>query len=79
MIWLTIAWTLAFFFAYLFACKGHFSAWWGTGFDHLEHCVNTMAVLYAMAVTDFLADVVIIVLPLPMVITLESFQLSHAN
>ena len=79
MIWFTVAWTLAFSLAFLFACKGHFSAWWGSGNNFLEQCVNTLALLYPMAITDFLMDVVIIVLPLPMVSISDLFPLSRSD
>lgn len=61
------AWTIAFFFTFLFACRGDFSAWWHSAISLMTHCPNTILMLYGLAVSDFATDVIIVLLPVPMV------------
>ena len=61
------AWSIAFFFGFFFACKGHFAAWWGSVIDLTTKCVKTFTMLYALAISDFLTDAFTILLPLPLV------------
>ena len=68
------AWTIGFFLAFLFACKGDFAAWWGSIVDFMTTCVDTMMLLYAFAISDVVTDIVVLLLPLPMVCSL---WLSH--
>lgn len=65
---LITAWMLAFFFALLLACKaysGEWSAWWGSITDLTTKCVETEKLETALVVTDFLTDVLILLLPIP--------------
>ena len=64
---IVISWTIGFFFACLFACKGNFAAWWTTQATFTSECVKTVKLEYAFAVSDFLIDVLVISLPIPMV------------
>ncbi|KAI1404190.1 hypothetical protein F4819DRAFT_448227 [Hypoxylon fuscum] len=55
-------------FATVFACGTHFSYWWSSaGADLKAHCVNTQMLTYAQSVSDFIIDVIIIVMPVPLV------------
>lgn len=67
MIALVSAWTIAFFFMRLLACRGNFSAWWRSALSLMTHCPNTMLKLYWLALSDFVTDVIIVLLPVPMV------------
>ncbi|MCJ1377252.1 hypothetical protein MMC17_000344 [Xylographa soralifera] len=61
------AWAITFFFAFLFACKGDFGAWWGSLEDLITKCVNTLTLLYAFTISDVVTDIIVLLLPLPMV------------
>ena len=67
MIFVTAGWTVSFFFAHLFACGINFSAWWGSPIDLISKCVKTEKLLEALAISDFLTDAIILVIPLPLV------------
>ena len=66
MIGIVAAWTISFFFGFLFACKGDFSAWWGSYVNLVAKCVQTYNTLYGLAVSDVVTDGIIIFLPVPM-------------
>ncbi|MCJ1356783.1 MAG: hypothetical protein MMC33_006779 [Icmadophila ericetorum] len=67
MICIIILWTIGFFFAHLFACGTNFSAWWGAPIELITRCVKTEKLLEALAISDFLTDAIIVVIPLPLV------------
>ena len=69
MIVITVAWTISYFFAHLFACKTDFSAWWGSVISLTTRCVKTYDLLYSLAITDFVFDAIIILIPIPLVST----------
>ena len=62
-----VLWTIGFFFASLFACKGNFAAWWTSQATITTECVKTVKLEYAFAVSDFLIDVIVFSLPIPTV------------
>lgn len=65
---LVSAWMTAFFFALLFACKGYsgdWSAWWGSIIDLTTKCVKTEKLETGLVVSDFLTDVLILLMPIP--------------
>ncbi|KAI0181178.1 hypothetical protein GGR52DRAFT_523153 [Hypoxylon sp. FL1284] len=59
-----------------FACGTHFSYWWSSaGADLQAHCIDTQMLTYAHSVSDFIIDVIIIMMPIPLVWKLHmSFQ-----
>ncbi|MCJ1396026.1 hypothetical protein MMC18_008913 [Xylographa bjoerkii] len=65
------AWAIGFFFAFLFACKGNFAAWWGSLMNFITKCVNTFMLLYAFAISDVITDIIVLLLPLPMIWQLQ--------
>ena len=67
MMAIVVTWSVGFFFAYLFACRGHFAAWWGPIIDITSKCGQAFLMLYILAISDFIIDAIIILLPLPMV------------
>ncbi|KAL8640892.1 MAG: hypothetical protein Q9228_002240 [Teloschistes exilis] len=67
MIIIVLLWTAAFFFALLFACKGNWSAWLSLDVDLSTKCGNALQFELGMATSDFVTDVLIMVLPIPMI------------
>ena len=75
--WFTIAtitvlllislWTVIFFFILLFACGTHFSGFWTTLIAHEMDCAGSNVKQMALSITDFVIDILIIILPLPIV------------
>lgn len=60
-------WAVAFFFAVLFACGTHVSAIWGPTQNLYTICTNTLHRLVSLCFTDFFADIIIILIPVPIV------------
>ena len=67
MIYVIIAWSLSFFFSYMFACRGHFAAYWGSVVDIIAQCFNIFELIYALSISDVITDAIILLFPLPMV------------
>ena len=67
MIGITIAWSLAFFFATVFQCGVEWSLNWAPIIDFLTKCSNTLDMLTVFTATDILTDLMIIAMPIPMV------------
>ncbi|EAT90901.2 hypothetical protein SNOG_01252 [Parastagonospora nodorum SN15] len=59
-------WTGGFCLAFMFSCKGEFAAFWTSAISLITKCVNTLELFFAFAVSDFISDCFIIVLPIPM-------------
>jgi Na+/melibiose symporter-like transporter len=64
-------WTTGFTFSFMFACKGNFTAWWTSAVSLITNCVNTLELLFAFGVSDFILDCIILLVPIPMVISLS--------
>ena len=64
---LTVMWTLAFFFAILFECGTDIQAGWGTYDEFNAHCDNTVILDEVYSIIDFILDLVVFIVPLPMV------------
>ena len=66
---IVVAWTVAFFFAQMFACGVHFDYLWTTFPNQLNHgqCVKTLIMQNAFAISDFITDLIVLVFPLPLV------------
>ena len=67
MIGATIVWTIIIEFLIIFRCGAHFRANWGTLQEVQEFCSNENPRLVGFAVTDVFADLVLLVLPIPIV------------
>ena len=65
MIGLITAWTIAFFFGFLFACGTHIDAWWNVAIGN-KICLG-LNYENGFAFSDFLLDLFIIIMPVPMV------------
>ncbi|KAF2690572.1 hypothetical protein K458DRAFT_354689 [Lentithecium fluviatile CBS 122367] len=64
---LTSAWTIAYLFAMAFNCGTRFWAHWGSYLDLFTYCVGSYHIYESLLISDFILDVIILVLPLPMV------------
>ena len=62
------AWTISFFFASLFQCYPITPL---VEFFYGKKCVNTLQLYYAGAYSDVILDFIILLLPIPMVLTLQ--------
>lgn len=67
MLGLIVAWTISFFFSIIFICGTNFSAYWISTEVEARECVKTSALHQGLAVSDFVMDVLIILMPIPMV------------
>ncbi|KAI3328949.1 hypothetical protein HD806DRAFT_481177 [Xylariaceae sp. AK1471] len=61
------AWTVALFFAELFQCRTKFWANWGSTHDIRTQCTMTTKIVFAVCLTDFLLDLTIIIMPIPLI------------
>jgi hypothetical protein len=68
LIVIIVIWTLGFWLSILFACKGHFSAWWDGDIAHeRKYCINDPMYSEGLAISDVILDGFIIIMPMPMV------------
>jgi hypothetical protein len=67
MMCIVVLWAVGFWFANLLACKGNFSAWWGSPVDLITKCVKTLELTYSLSITDFITDAIVLLIPLPLV------------
>lgn len=62
---LIIAWTITFFFLFLFYCGSHISKQWSTVVDVMKYCPNGLDDQLALGISDSIMDVFIIAMPMP--------------
>lgn len=67
LIVLVILWATAFFLWFLFSCRNGFAARWTTIQTLHSVCTTDIRSDLALAISDFLTDVMILALPIPMV------------
>ncbi|KAI0390770.1 hypothetical protein F5Y17DRAFT_461445 [Xylariaceae sp. FL0594] len=72
MIVFVLSWMLGFLFAFLFQCRTNFWALWTTPNAIAAHCVSDTPINLAFTITDFIGDVIIFIIPIPMVDRLPS-------
>lgn len=60
-------WTIACMFSVLFECRLSLWAAWGSTYDIIDKCYDTLRFIYAVCLSDFIADVIIVVIPIPLV------------
>lgn len=72
-------WTASFFFGFLFSCGTHISASWGSVKDQVVHCGAAINLDNALVVSDLLTDVMVLVLPLPVVSIISARFACHAQ
>ncbi|KAL2278287.1 hypothetical protein FJTKL_14557 [Diaporthe vaccinii] len=61
------AWMAAFFFAELFQCSTKFWADWGSSHDIQTQCNKTTMIIFSVCLTDFLFDLTILIMPIPLI------------
>lgn len=66
MITFIILWTASFFLGTLFGCGRRFSAWWSEPL-HTQTCIDIPTFSYAYALSDFIMDLMIVAMPVPIV------------
>ena len=67
MIGATILWTIIFGFLLIVQCGTKFNANWGTTQESQKYCNDAALREIGFAVTDVFADLVLLVLPMPIV------------
>ncbi|KAI1214559.1 uncharacterized protein F4807DRAFT_466157 [Annulohypoxylon truncatum] len=65
------AWCVAFFFAFLFECGHDFSRIWSSETEFLTRCSYTLHLVLILCITDFITDLFIIFIPVPLVLRLN--------
>lgn len=60
-------WAVAFSLTTVFGCGIDVEAHWGSTHELETHCKGSMTVVLVLCITDFLADVAIISIPIPLV------------
>lgn len=61
------SWMISIFFAELFQCNTRFWANWGSSYDLRTQCNKTTMIVFAVALTDSILDLTILIMPIPMV------------
>ena len=61
-----VAWTVSFFFAFLFECRTHFDHLW-TSLAIEAKCVKTSEVQNGFAISDVVTDFIVLIFPIPLV------------
>ncbi|KAK5635985.1 hypothetical protein RRF57_011698 [Xylaria bambusicola] len=74
MIAIIAAWTVAFFFETVFQCGTRWSLNWAPIFVFLTMCTASLDVLTVFGVTDILTDLIILVMPIPLIWSLQMPQ-----
>jgi hypothetical protein len=68
-------WIVGFCLAFIFMCKDHPSTWFIPSLSAWDQCVNIDELYVVYAISDFVADVIIIFLPIPSVRHNDDFAL----
>ncbi|KUJ19154.1 uncharacterized protein LY89DRAFT_780163 [Mollisia scopiformis] len=66
-----VAWTIAFFFVFLFYCGTHIEKEWSTVVEIIEYCPNALNDQIAIGVSDAIVDIAILLIPIPMILKLH--------
>jgi hypothetical protein len=69
MIFIVVIWDLGFTLTMIFACRSNFSAHWATvtAKEITVKCINTFLMMYALSISDFVTDALILLIPIPMI------------
>jgi hypothetical protein len=60
-------WSVAFCFGTVFECGTNFGIIWGPTLTMIQKCVDTMLMIYAFCISDFITDAIIILIPVPLI------------
>lgn len=66
-----VLWAVTFVFATLFECGRDFRSIWGSQSEFQKQCTNTKNFVLILCITDFVSDILIIAIPVPLVSTLN--------
>ncbi|KAI1414492.1 hypothetical protein F5Y13DRAFT_16809 [Hypoxylon sp. FL1857] len=64
-------WAIAFFFATFFECGSNFSRIWNSEREFMMRCTYTINVVLTLCITDFVTDIFIFSIPIPLVLRLK--------
>ncbi|KAF7879466.1 hypothetical protein EAF04_000662 [Stromatinia cepivora] len=64
---IVVAWTIAFFFFFLFLCGTHFSAAWGSRAGLILYCSNSLGKEEGLYISEFLINILLVVMPMPVI------------
>ncbi|KAJ4293276.1 hypothetical protein N0V90_008558 [Kalmusia sp. IMI 367209] len=67
MIAICAAWGIVYFFTFVFVCGTHVSAMWANPMIFKQHCSRIVNENYWLAITDFILDAIIFIIPIPLV------------
>jgi hypothetical protein len=67
MMVLVVLWAGGLILSHVFGCGRDFYAQWSSPHVQITHCINNFLQLYALAMSDFIMDCLIILIPLPFV------------
>lgn len=65
-----VGWAVSFFFAIVFQCRDPRTIWTTFEWERFE-CVQTLHIYYALAVSGFITDLLILASPLPVIRQLQ--------
>jgi hypothetical protein len=76
---LVVVWAVVFWFLHIFKCGVHIGQFWGS-YQALENsCINVVEMQFGFNLTDLITDILILLLPLPMVSDRGVSNLSSIN
>ena len=66
---IVVVWDLGFTLTMLCACRSDFRAHWSTttSKELTTRCINTFLMMYALSISDFITDLIILLIPIPMI------------
>lgn len=67
---IVVAWAISFFFVTAFQCKDPSSLWAMFEYQRV-HCVQTVSFYYAVSITGFVTDLMILISPIPLILKLH--------
>jgi hypothetical protein len=79
MITIVALWATGYTITLIFMCKGRFEILWSDLIAMMDYCMNILKVGYSYAVSDFILDALIIMLPLPFVSETVRYRDCEAN
>ncbi|KAK3989417.1 hypothetical protein QBC44DRAFT_267231 [Cladorrhinum sp. PSN332] len=70
-------WTVAFFLSSVFQCRLQFWAFFGSTMDLIQQCPGTMYIDLSLCITDFVTDLVILAIPVPLIWSISHLTISN--
>lgn len=66
-----VLWSLSFFFGFAFQCGTDIAHWWTSAATIKAYCDNTNAVNLGFVISDVITDVMILIIPIPIIWRLQ--------